>query len=247
MNWIKMYQKYFFDKFLRRRYSGIDKSSTTANYKVSYAQCGEDCIVDFILTNVLNVEIPNFIDVGAHHPLLLSNTKMFYKKGGFGINIEPNPTLFKEFLIQRPNNINLNIGIDTARGVKDYYMFKESALNSFDPQSQYLPNRTLERIVPINLHPLSEIIYEYFGNKSIDFLSVDVEGLDLLVMESLDLKVNRPKVICIETIQEISKDEWARNNELIKFIEHNDYLLHSSTMINSIFIDKSLISVKLVL
>jgi hypothetical protein len=126
-------------------------------------------------------------------------------------------------------------------------MFNESPLNSFDPNSKYLPDRTLERIVQIELSPLSEIVEKYFASTIIDFLSVDVEGLDLMVIQSLDLNLYRPKVICVETIKEISQDEWSRNNELIQYVEAQEYLLHSSTMINSIFIDKNLISVKLFL
>jgi FkbM family methyltransferase len=242
-----MFYKKFTDRFVSKKNNSLIPESTQSFSKQSFSQCGEDCIVDFILTNVLNIKRPNFIDVGAFHPYILSNTNMFQKKGGLGVNIEPNPILYEEFVKERPENINLNIGIDKVGGIKDYYMFKESVLNSFDPNSQYLPNRTLERIVQIELSPLSKIVEEYFASIPIDFLSIDVEGLDLLVIQSLDLKLYRPKVICVETIQEISQNEWSRNSELIRYVEAQGYLLHSSTMINSIFIDKNLISVKLFL
>lgn len=235
------------DRFFSKKPKNLNVDYNKIYSRQSFSQCGEDCIVDFILTNVFKIEKPNFIDVGAFHPYMLSNTKMFHMKGGIGINIEPNPILFQEFLSQRPDNINLNIGIDKSRSIKDYYMYNESPLNSFDSNSQYLPNRTLEKILKIELMPLCEIVEKYLPDKQIDFLSVDVEGLDLLVIESLDLKINRPKVICVETIEEISQDVWSRNNTLIKYIEDNGYILHSSTMINSIFVDKNLMSAKLIL
>ena len=60
------------------------------NYKqISYSQCGEDLIMNFIFNN-LRIEKPSYIDIGAHHPFWLSNTFFFYKKGSKGINIEAN-------------------------------------------------------------------------------------------------------------------------------------------------------------
>jgi hypothetical protein len=59
--------------------------------KVSYSQCGEDIIINFILT-CLKIDKPTYMDIGAHHPFRFSNTALFYEAGCHGINIEPDPT-----------------------------------------------------------------------------------------------------------------------------------------------------------
>jgi hypothetical protein len=60
--------------------------------KVSYSQSGEDVIVDFIF-QILKIQKPSYLDVGAHHPSYLSNTYLFYQKGCQGVCIEPDPVL----------------------------------------------------------------------------------------------------------------------------------------------------------
>lgn len=64
--------------------------------KKSYSQSGEDLIIKYIF-DALGIEKPSYIDVGAYHPYCLSNTSLFYELGSKGINIEPDPMLFKNF------------------------------------------------------------------------------------------------------------------------------------------------------
>ncbi len=78
--------------------------------KISFSQCGEDLIVQNIF-NCLGIEKPSYIDVGAYDPFIFSNTALFYSKGSRGINIEPDPHLYKTFPKHRKEDINLNVGI----------------------------------------------------------------------------------------------------------------------------------------
>src|SRR3989344_4572766 len=73
--------------------------------KRSYSQSGED----MILRSIFDDKKEGFyVDVGAFHPKLYSNTYYFYKRGWRGINIEPNPGA--NFGI-RKGDINLKCGI----------------------------------------------------------------------------------------------------------------------------------------
>ena len=76
----------------------------------SYSQCGEDLILGFLVRS-LGIERPSYIDIGAHDPTYLNNTKLLYQRGSRGINIEANPALIQRFKRQRPADINLNIGV----------------------------------------------------------------------------------------------------------------------------------------
>src|SRR6516162_8896656 len=60
-----------------------------APLKQTYAQCGEDQIVSFILGQ-LNVRKRDYIDVGAWVPVLNNNTYLFYTLGYRGVLVEPN-------------------------------------------------------------------------------------------------------------------------------------------------------------
>jgi hypothetical protein len=51
--------------------------------------------------------------------------------GCSGINIEPNPKLFKEFEILRPRDINLNLGVSDAAGELDSFVMSADTLSTF--------------------------------------------------------------------------------------------------------------------
>ena len=75
---------------------------------VSFAQQGEDVV----LWRALRHRPPGFfIDVGAHHPVGSSVTKIFSNAGWRGVNIEPLASLIPLFDEDRPNDINLAVGI----------------------------------------------------------------------------------------------------------------------------------------
>ena len=81
----------------------LDQSS---NY--SYAQEGEDRI----LMRYFDGRKKGFyLDVGAHHPKLYSNTYLFYNQGWNGINIDAMPGSMEIFNKQRSRDINIEAAI----------------------------------------------------------------------------------------------------------------------------------------
>src|SRR5437763_16778861 len=58
----------------------------------TYAQFGEDLIFLNIFA-LLGINTPSYIDVGAHHPVNISNTALLYERGCRGIKIDANPDL----------------------------------------------------------------------------------------------------------------------------------------------------------
>ena len=62
----------------------------------------------------MDIERPSFMDVGANHPFFLSNTALFYRNGSHGINIEPNPILFRRIAQVRTEDTNIMAGIGTS-------------------------------------------------------------------------------------------------------------------------------------
>jgi len=170
--------------------------------RLSFAQEGEDLVLARLLDGV---ESGYYIDVGSHHPFRFSNTYLFYQKGWNGICIDPLPgskTLFDKF---RPRDISLELGVSLTRGEMQYYMFNEPALNTFDEtlanERDGLKNYRLQGRKSIQTLPLSEILYKYINrNQTIDFISVDAEGLDLQVLSSNEWNLYRPKFVVAECL-----------------------------------------------
>ena len=200
----------------------------------SYAQEGED----IILKRIFSGQSTGFyVDVGAHHPMRFSNTYDFYKLGWKGINIEPNPDSFNLFTRYRPRDINLNYGVARDKGSLEYYMFDESALNTFD--TDVLKSRMLNtsykhtKTIHVVVMPLADVFKQYvFDDIKVDFLTIDVEGLDLEVLESNDWKIYRPSWVLVEQLN--LKDIENLDFEIHHFMKSIDYILFAKTF-NSLF------------
>jgi FkbM family methyltransferase len=210
--------------------------------KKSFSQSGEDVIVDFIF-NALGIRQPSYIDIGAHHPFYINNTALFYSKGSRGINIEPDPSLFASFLKERKEDINLNIGISDASGTLDFFIMNVPTLNTFSQQeaNNYKNEGDffIKEVTKIKVETIAKVISDYKNGVFPEFLTLDAEGIDEIVLKSIDYENNKPMVICTETISFSEKGRGVKNVDLIQFIESKGYILYADTHINSIFVEKN--------
>ncbi|MHB8710420.1 MAG: FkbM family methyltransferase [Minisyncoccota bacterium] len=216
------------------------KSVVRRKYKKSYSQNGEDRLVWFIF-RALRISKPSYIDIGAHDPFSYNNTALLYENGSRGINIEPNPLLFKRFLKKRKRDVNLNVGVAETSGTLDFYALSGPALSTFSrTEAERLVREygfTVTRTLPVEVKTVAEIIRDYAGGMCPDFLSIDIEGLDETILRSMDFSADRPKVICVETISYSPTRNGIKNRALIAFLESKGYLLLADTYINSLFVD----------
>ena len=227
------------DLFKRRKAQKIIEPS----FNKSFAQCGEDLIIAHLL-RLLHIEKPFFIDVGAHHPFILSNTYLMYLGGARGINIEPDSNLMQAFKDYRPEDINLNYGVKfDDRQSAILYVMNSPVLNTFDKAEAEkvvsFGTYKIDKEIEVGLKSLNDIAKEYCSNKSIDFLSIDIEGLDFTVIKQFDFSYVRPKIICIESLTYSENNTEEKQYELIKYLETADYMLYADTYLNSIFVDRS--------
>lgn len=212
------------------------------NKKNSYSQSGEDMIVDFVFT-VLKIESPSYLDIGAHHPYYLSNTAYFYEKKSFGVSVEPDPYLFEVIKKERPNEISLNVGVGLKSGDKaDFYIMDVPTLNTFSKEEaeRYVSfgNRKIKKVVELPLITVNNIIERYFNDKCPNFISLDVEGMDMEIVNSFDFNKYRPEVFCIETITYTEDNSEKKLQDIIDFMINKGYFIYADTYINTIFVDQ---------
>ena len=172
-----------------------------------------------------------FVDVGAHHPVRYSNTLYFYKKGWRGINIEPTPTAMRMFKLLRGRDINLNVGVAEKKGELTFYCFDEPALNSFSQEAALKASAsgryTISAELKIPVVPLREILADHVPpGQKIDFMSVDVEGLDLEVLRSNDWSRFSPEFLLVEGHVEFAK---LAEDEVYQFLAGKGYSLVAKT------------------
>ncbi len=209
--------------------------------KISYSQSGEDMILDFLFRYKRDWF---YVDVWANHPSRLSNTFFFYKYRWWkGINIEPNPSLWKQFLSQRKWDNNLNLWISSESWDLIFYEISPDTLSTFskDAAEDYtLQWHTLAWEYKIPVLSLDQLFSKYlWDHGKIDFLSIDTEGYDMIVLQSNNWEKYRPKAIVLETL------EYKKNGGGVKivwefdvFLKGKDYFKYADTYLNTIFISK---------
>jgi len=217
------------------------KSLKNKHKRKSYSQSGEDIIVNYIFEQI-GILKPTYMDIGAHHPYYLNNTQLFYDKGCTGINVEPDPSLFKLFPKYRKKDLNINCGIGSSQGELWFNIMSASTLNTFSlEEAQRFQTDfgfKIEKKVMIKVKTIKSILSEYHIQKFPDFLSVDIEGLEEEVIRSFDFNVDKPTVICLETISYSETGKGKKNHDLINYLKDKGYMEYADTNINTIFVLK---------
>jgi FkbM family methyltransferase len=212
------------------------KDPTTLYQLISYSQEAEDLIVQEVLGHPTD---GFYIDIGAHHPYRFSNTALFYKKGWRGINVEPNPDALTLFQQERLRDINISAGASgEASDALTYYSFVESALNTFDEtMAQHrIENNHSQLIEKISVPTL--MINDIFAqaDKHVDFLSIDIEGMEYSVLSHLDFTKYRPTVIIVELLE--TSFTAVFNDPVYQLLIQNSYELVAHTPRSYFFASK---------
>lgn len=201
---------------------------------IYYSQVGQD--------KYLNEEIFHgkkngvFIDIGAHNGISISNTYFFEKNLGWtGICIEPNPDVYKE-LEKNRTAICLQACISNYNGkveflkVTGYAQMLSGIKDTYDQRHLARVDREIalyggsKEIIDIDVYTLDSVIKKY-GISKIDFLSLDTEGSELLVLQSIDFDTTQIDYIVIENNfndNKIKKYLISKGYSLIKKLSHDD-------------------------
>jgi len=207
---------------------------------LSYAQQGEDLVVMDILER-RRVRQATYLDVGAYHPTIGSNTYNFYKAGGRGVLVEPNPAFADLLRTRRPRDTVLEVGIGPSGAAEaDYYVVAgDNQLNTFSKeQAEGIKARhgpkAIAKVIKRALVPINDILAKHFAAAAPDFMSIDVEGLDLAILSSMDFGRFRPYVICVET----SMQDGKVNQGILELLAAKDYDLRGGSFVNTVFVNR---------
>lgn len=177
-----------------------------------------------------------YVEIGGHHPLRFSNTASFYLKGWKGVIIEPDERNLRPFQTIRPRDTFVNKAIGKERASRTFYLMEEGALNSFDkPYIDWLvqdQGYKLWKSVEMEVCPLRDLVSELPLLHQVDFLSIDVEGLEMDVLQSNDWQKLKPTVIVVEILNCQLSD--LSKSEVHQFLINKNYEAIGKT-VNSVF------------
>lgn len=209
------------------------------NINFSSSQEGEDLVLNSFFENKQNYK-GFYVDIGALHPERFSNTNLFYNKGWHGINIDATPHSMDLFNKKRKRDINIECGISDSEGEMIYYSFEEPALNSFNvdlSEKRIKDGCKLKEKVMVKIKTINNILKDNIKNNNyIDFISIDIEGLELKVLSSFDFKNFSPQFFLIEDLDFCNLDisEYGKS-PLYVLLKKHDYIPVAKTQRTVIF------------
>jgi FkbM family methyltransferase len=192
---------------------------------ISYAQYQEDLILAALLHDTKK---GFYVDVGANHEEVDSVTKFFYTRGWSGINIEPISRLASEFRVRR-RDITINSAVSDHKSTVRFREYvNHDGLSLVVEDNSHADDKGMayeEYEVPVDT--LANI-FDIKKVRSIDFLKIDVEGLEEGVLRGNDWKIYRPRVVCIEANHR--KSDWS------KLLTSNGYQLYIYDGLNEYYV-----------
>lgn len=211
------------------------------NYN-TYSQAGEDAVLNFLFTDK-KMDFVSYLDIGTNTPDHLNNTYLLYKNGNKGVCVEADITLIPAIEHLRPNDTVINAGVAVSDAAEaDFYIFDIKGLNTFDKDEaekrQASGTFKVVNVVRVSLVSINSIIENNFKSYP-DFLSIDIEGLDLDVLKSLDFDRFPIPVICVETCMFSENHIRPKDHSIVEFVLSKGYEVYADTYINTIFVNKN--------
>jgi FkbM family methyltransferase len=207
----------------------------------SYSQAGEDAVLRFLFNDFGKKQI-QYLDMGTNIPDHGNNTYLFYKNGSGGVCVEADSSLINKIRSVRPKDKVINAGVSVSEEKEaDFYIFNEPSINTFDKkEAEYrssFGNYKIERVVKVPLININDLVKDNFSTYP-DLISIDIEGLDLAVLQSLDYGKYPVPVICVETCTYSENHVRPKDLSIAEFMATKDYEIYADTYINTIFVNK---------
>jgi len=179
------------------------------------------------------------VEVGAFDGKQCSNTYAFEMLGWNCLLVEPDPEMAQRCHQNRPRSqvIQAAIGPASASGSVSFHKVRTDAdwsgMMSFtDGNADHLEKcrRMGAKIEQISVpyRSLNSVLGE--SDQVVDFISIDVEGHELDVLDGLDLDRFRPTVIMTENTYD------RENDQVGNYLTCRGYKLHSTIGCNQLFV-----------
>lgn len=209
-----------------------------------YSQAGQDEILN---THVFKGYLRGiFVDVGAWDGVDFSNTLFFEKHLKWsGILIEPLQERYDQLVKNRPNTTNLNVAVSDFDGETEFlaitgYAAMLSGINSnYDARHlQRIKNETPEletstKIVKVPVRRLDSIFREH-NVQRVHYLSIDVEGSEMKIIQSIDFDYTYIDVIGFENnypdvTELIIQFLYKKGYSLLKYESCDVFMIHNNS------------------
>ena len=176
----------------------------------SYSQYGEDLIICNYFQNHFKDKQGNYLDIGCYHPKGISNTHLLHERGWQGTVVDIDDYKLNLFKKRRGNNIKIIKGAISSNITK-------SKVSVYKFNQPYSPNTLSKEIaearskainVDYKIEEINQIeINSILNKKHFDLINIDVEGIDELIINSIDFNKYQPRMIVYESFDPFSSSK----------------------------------------
>ena len=199
------------------------------------SQYSQDMIAYLFLKTNMKKEKGFYIDIGAHDGVTLSNTYLFEQIGWKGICVEPIPDIFIQLQKNRTCDV-INAAItDKLCNSADFIQVSgpdmlsglDSEMSSSHKKRIKAENGSVE-VIKVKTLTFDAIMQNYPEINHIDFLSIDVEGGEMNILQTINFKKYSFGIITIENNEP--------DNKLTVFMKNHEYCEFCKTGCDIMFI-----------
>jgi len=183
---------FFTQEFPNNQFINLKSSSHSSKYE------------DLVAAHLLSFKKGGFfVEIGAGNGVTGSNTLLFERFFDYtGLLVEPAKIFHAQLFANRPQAlISTNPIFDRSGVVID---FQETTIPTLSTFKEFLDkdknskNRKISNSYRLLTISLNELFSSFKVPKDIDFLSIDTEGTEFMILNSFNFKGYRIKVICVE-------------------------------------------------
>lgn len=200
-----------------------------------YSQYGQDSYIKNKFFK--DVHDGYFVNIGANDGVSIDNTLLFEQDGWSGVCIEPNPEIFKKLIVNR-KCVCHNVALSDTDGIVNFLCISGYS-EMLSGILEFYDSRHMQRVEnELKLYGGSKTIIEIESkkfsslniNKNVDYVSIDVEGAEMKILESIDFSTYDIKVLSVE-------NNFSEPH-IINFMESVGYTLDQVLHADNIFVKR---------
>ena len=193
-----------------------------------YSQALQDYFLDSFIFS--KKEGGFFLDIGGNDPVNINNTYFFEKSRGWkGLAFEPMTAQREKWKTSR-NTECLPYALGRITGEAEFCEYDNHYMSGFSDEVEYSGSIKSRYKVPVRR--LTDILDER-GVRHVDFVSLDVEGAEINVLQGIDF--SRVEIDCF-TIE--NNKGRSREKRLRKFMVDAGYKLKARLWLDEVWIRK---------
>lgn len=198
-------------------YTLLEKQEASSMTPHSFAKNGEDLLAWLHLSR-LRPQGLNYLEIGVCHPMMRNNTFLLHElcknaPGYRGVLVEANPLCWELIEEYRPEDRLIRKGISAAGGTLTFHQFPDllghSTFDAAQAEKDRVETGFPYRTMDIETVTINDVLATAFDRVP-DLLSLDAEGLDEEILNSMDFERYPIPVLITEMMEKTESGIHSR-------------------------------------